>query len=218
MPQHFSHPVLHVAHSDGRVLSGCHERACADHRGGSRDPAALSGPSANCHPGQSRRNFTWRSLISGRRHCKTPWPACWRRTVPIHTKPEAARMASGVVLLPDVWKGDVAHAVVGIERHEERAVPDRDIPCYAGPPSSVSLRPSGPGSGQGAPNLDMPPWHCREARSLPRLTGVPRLRSRATPAMCASPRRSGSVRSKITTPYAARLSWTGCPWSGQPVG
>ena len=44
-----SHPVLPVAHPDGRVRSGCHGRASADHRGGSRDPAALSGPAADCH-------------------------------------------------------------------------------------------------------------------------------------------------------------------------
>jgi hypothetical protein len=56
----------------------------------------------------------------------------------IYKKSEAARVARGMVLLPHVWEVDVANAVVGIERHEERAVSDWNIPCHADPPSSVS--------------------------------------------------------------------------------
>ena len=55
--------------------------------------------------------------------------------------------------------------------------------------------------------------------------GIPdayRLRHRAitmsTSEIFASPPRQGSVRSRTTTRYADRLSWTVCPSNGQHVG
>lgn len=53
---------------------------------------------------------------------------------PIDKEPEAAGMACSMVFLPDVGEIDVANPIVGVERHQEGAVADRNVTCYVCPP------------------------------------------------------------------------------------